>query len=86
VDFEIGAKDYLPAKILYKRVGEEGEETAEEDRMAQHVAVSGVLTPFVIDHYSAGAQTSRINYQSVEFNSAIADTLFARPTNAKAVK
>jgi hypothetical protein len=44
------------------------------------------MAPFVIDHYIAGTQTSRINYQSVEFNSPIADTLFARPANAKAVK
>jgi hypothetical protein len=86
VDFEFGAKDYLPMKVLYKRKNAEGEETAEEDRMAQHVKVGGVTTPFVIDHYSAGAQTSRINYQSVEFNSPIADALFARPANAKAVK
>ena len=86
VDFEFGAKDYLPAKILYKRVSVEGEETAEEDHMAQHVTVAGVVTPFVIDHFSAGAQTSRINYQSVEFNSVISDALFARPANAKAVK
>ena len=86
VDFEFGAKDSLPMKILYKRKNADGEEMAEEDRLAQHVKIDGVTTPFVIDHYSAGAQTSRINYQSVEFNSAIAETLFARPASVKAVK
>jgi hypothetical protein len=86
VDFEFGAKDSLPMKILYKRKNADGEETAEEDRLAQHVKIEGVTTPFVIDHYSAGAQTSRINYQSIEFNSAIAETLFARPASVKAVK
>jgi hypothetical protein len=86
VEFEFGAKDYLPMKILYKRTNADGEETAEEDRMGQHVQLGGIMAPFVIDHYSAGAQTSRINYQSVEFNSPIADTLFARPANAKAIK
>jgi hypothetical protein len=86
VEFEFGAKDYLPMKILYKRANADGGETAEEDRMAQHVKVAGVIAPFVIDHYSEGAQTSRINYQSVEFNSPIPDKLFARPANVKAIK
>jgi outer membrane lipoprotein-sorting protein len=86
VDFEFGAKDYLPMKILYKRTNADGEELPEEDRMAQHVRLAGVIAPFVIDHYIAGAQTSRINYQSLEFNSTVAETLFARPASAKAVK
>jgi hypothetical protein len=86
VEFEFSAKDYLPMKILYKRKNADGEEIAEEDRMAQHVKVAGVTVPFVIDHYNTGVQTSRINYQSVEFNSTIADTLFARPANIKAIK
>ncbi len=86
VEFEFGAKDYLPMKILYKRKNADGEEIAEEDRLAQHIKLAGVTVPYVIDHYSTGVQTSRINYQSVEFNSAIADTLFARPANVKAIK
>lgn len=86
VEFEFGAKDFLPMKILYKRKNADDEEVAEEDRMAQHVQVQSVIAPFVVDHYSAGAQTSRINYQSIEFNSPVPDTLFARPANAKAVK
>lgn len=86
VEFEFGAKDYLPMRIHYKRTNADGEEVAEEDRLAQHVMISGIMAPFVIDHYIAGTQTSRINYQSVEFNSPIADTLFARPANAKAIK
>jgi hypothetical protein len=86
VDFEFGAKDSLPMKILYKRKNADGEEMAEEDRLAQHVKIDGITTPFVIDHYTAGTQTSRINYQSIEFNTAIAETLFARPASVKAVK
>jgi outer membrane lipoprotein-sorting protein len=86
VDFEFGSKDNLPMKVLYKRTNAEGEETAEEDRLAQHLKIAGVTVPFVIDHYSTGAQTSRINYQTVDINAAVADSLFARPANAKAVK
>jgi outer membrane lipoprotein-sorting protein len=86
VEFEFAAKDSLPMKILYKRKNAEGQEIAEEDRLAQHLKIQGVTTPFVIDHYSAGAQTSRINYQSMELNTAIPDSLFARPASVKDIK
>jgi hypothetical protein len=86
VDYEIGAKDFLPAKTLYKRKNAEGEEVAEEDRFASYKVVNGLTVPFVIDHYRAGAQSSRINYDSVEFNTPVPDTLFAKPANIKAIK
>ena len=86
VDFEFSAQDGLPAKVIYKHTNTEGEEIAEEDRLAQFVTNSGIVSPFVIDHYSANIQTSRINYQSIEFNTEIADTLFARPASVKMVK
>jgi hypothetical protein len=86
VDFEFGAKDGLPAKVVYQRKDAEGKELPEEDRMAQYIAVGSINTPYVIDHFRAGVQTSRINYESVEFNAPIADALFTRPANAKAVK
>jgi hypothetical protein len=86
VEFEFSAQDGLPAKILYKRTNSDGEEIAEEDRLAQFVNTNGISSPFVIDHYIAGIQTSRINYQSIEFNTALADTLFARPASVKAMK
>ncbi|HVG31483.1 MAG TPA: hypothetical protein VM911_00325 [Pyrinomonadaceae bacterium] len=86
VEFEFGAKDGLPAKVLYQRKNAEGEEAPEEDRLAQHIPVGGVVAPFVIDHYRAGVQAYRINYESIEFNVPVAEALFARPANAKAVK
>ncbi len=86
VEFEFSAQDGLPAKTLYRRTNTEGEEITEEDRLAQFINTNGIGSPFVIDHYTAGIQTSRINYQSIEFNPAIADTLFARPASVKAVK
>jgi hypothetical protein len=86
VEFEFGAQDGLPSKVLYKKKNKEGEESAEEDRFAQFVAIEGVQMPFIIDHFRAGAQSSRINYNSVEVNRPIPDNLFARPANAKAVK
>ena len=86
VDYEFGAKDGLPAKTLYKRKNAEGEEVAEEDRFASYKTINGLTVPFVIDHYRAGEQSSRINYDSVEFNPSIPDTLFAKPANIKAIK
>ncbi len=86
VDYEIGVKDGLPAKTMYKRKNAEGEEVTEEDRFASYQTINGLTVPFVIDHYREGAQSSRINYQSVEFNAAIPDTLFAKPASIKAIK
>jgi hypothetical protein len=86
VDYEIGAKDFLPAKTFYRRKNAEGEEVAEEDRFASYKTINGLTVPFVIDHYRAGAQSSRINYDSIEFNTPIPDTLFAKPANIKAIK
>lgn len=86
VDFEFSAQDGLPAKTLYKRTNADGEEIAEEDRLAQFVNTDGISSPFVIDHYTTGIQASRINYQSIEFNTTILDTLFAKPASIKAIK
>jgi hypothetical protein len=92
VEFEFGAKDFLPAKILYKRRKadtdsmSENNETLEEDRLLQYINVNGIMTPYVIDHYRDGKQTSRINYLSVEFNKPIPESLFARPSDVKSLK
>ncbi len=86
VEFEFGAKDNLPAKVVYSRKDSEGKEALEEDRFAQYISTGGILAPFITDHYKAGVQTSRINYQSLDFNAPIADSLFDKPINLKALK
>jgi hypothetical protein len=91
VEYEFSADEGLPAKVLYKRKHkkpdtEEMEEIAEEDRLQKQVAINGVLTPLVIDHFRNGIQTSRVNYESVEYNRPLADSLFAKPASIKAVK
>lgn len=86
VDFEFSTQDGLPAKVIYTHKNSEDEEVKEEDRFAQFVNTNGISFPFIIDHYTAGTQTSRINYQSIEFNTPIAETLFAKPANIKAIK
>ena len=85
VEFEFGARDSLLYKILYKRQTAEGEEVEEEDRMAKHVNINGVVMPFIIDHFRAGTQSSRISYETVEFNRPLADALFARPADVKSL-
>jgi hypothetical protein len=85
VEFEF-ADDGQPMKTTYKRTNPEGVEVKEEDRFAQFVLVQGVKTPFIIDHYSGGIHSTRINYESVEYNKAIPDSIFAKPTNPKELK
>ena len=91
VEFEFGARDALPAKVIYKRTrgkadSDETEEVTEEDWLAKPITNVGITAPFVIDHYLNGKQTSRINYESIEYNRSLPDTLFAKPANAKSVK
>ncbi len=86
VEFEFAADDGLPQKAIYKRTNAEGEEIKEEDRYAQFIDIGGVKTPFIIDHFSNGKQSSRINYESVEFNKPIPDSIFAKPSNPKDAK
>jgi hypothetical protein len=91
IEYEFGTKDSLPAKILYQRTrtkmdSDETEDLNEEDRLAKHITEAGVTAPWVIDHFVNGFQTSRINYESIEYNRALPDSLFAKPENVKDLK
>ena len=85
IEFEF-ADDGTPAKSIYKHNGSDGAEVIEEDHYAQFIDVSGIKTPFIIDRYTNGAQSSRINYESVDFDKAIPDSIFAKPANPKDLK
>jgi hypothetical protein len=91
IEYEFAAVEGTPAKAIYKRKQKNPDtdemfETTEEDRFFKPVAVAGVSAPFVIDHFRNGMQTSRINYESIEFNKPLTDSLFAKPANIKAIK
>jgi hypothetical protein len=87
VEFEFSADDAAPQKALYKRTGGDGETIPEEDRYAQFVdGPSAVRHPNIIDHFTDGTHTSRINYESIEYNRTIPDAVFAKPANAKEAK
>lgn len=91
IEYEFGAKDGLPAKMIYKRSkkkidSDEVVETTEEDRLAKMITIGGVTAAWVVDHFVDGVQMSRVNYESIEYNKPMADSLFAKPANIKALK
>jgi hypothetical protein len=91
IEYEFGARDGVPAKIIYKRSRKnmdtgDVEETTEEDQLFKFIAVSGVTQPWVIDHFVNGVQTTRINYESVVYNQPLQDSLFAKPSDVKQIK
>ena len=86
VEFEFAASDGIPIKARYKRTSPDNEEIKEEDRYAQFVDIQGIKAPFIVDHFSNNVQTSRINYESMEFNKSVADWVFLKPSNAKDLK
>ena len=91
IEYEFAAIEGTPAKVIYKRKiqnpdTEQMEEFTEEDRLFKLIAFGGISAPFVIDHFRNGVQSSRINYESIEFNKPLGDSLFTKPPNIKAVK
>jgi hypothetical protein len=91
IEYEFGARDSLPAKVIYKRTrpkadSDETEEVTEEDHLAKPITIDGVTAPFVIDHFINGQQSSRINYESIEYNRPVPDSLFVKPTDPKKFK
>lgn len=86
VEFEFAADDGLPMKAIYKRTNAEGEEIKEEDRYAQFVDTQGIKTPYIVDHFANNQPTSRINYETVEFNKTVSDSIFAKPNSQKDLK
>jgi hypothetical protein len=86
VEYEFAAEDGLPQRGRYVRLNADNEEVKEEDRYAQFVDVGGIKAPFIIDRFTGGVQSSRINYETVEYNKSIPDSIFAKPSNPKEVK
>jgi hypothetical protein len=85
VEFEF-SDEYLPIKAIYKRLNADKEEVREEDRYAQFVDINGIKAPFIVDHFSNNSQTSRINYESVEYNKNIPDSIFSKPNSPKELR
>jgi hypothetical protein len=91
IEYEFAAKEGLPAKVIYKTTkkkpdSDETEENTEEDRLAKPITITGITAPWVVDHFVNGTQTSRISYESIEYDHPLPDTLFAKPANIKTLK
>lgn len=91
IEYEFGARDFLPAKVIYKRTRKDPDsgdpvEVTEEDRILRFILVNGINAPWIIDHFINGKQISRINYDSVQYNQSLADALFAKPADIKSIK
>jgi len=91
IEYEFGARDNLPSKILYKRQRKDPDsgdmvETTEEDQFFKFIEMDGVTSAWVVDHFINSKQSSRINYESVQYNQPFPADLFAKPANIKAIK
>jgi hypothetical protein len=91
IEYEFAAKEGLPAKVIYKSTRKKGdtdeeELVTEEDRLAKPITIGGITAPWVIDHFINGMQTSRVGYESVVYNTALPESLFAKPANIKSLK
>jgi hypothetical protein len=85
IEFEF-ADDSTPMKATYKRTNADGEEVTEEDRYAQWVDINGIRTPYIVDRFTNSKPTSRINYESIEYNVRVPDSIFDKPSNPKELK
>ena len=91
IEYEFGARDGLPAKIIYKRERKDPDSgdmvwVTEEDQLFKFITIDGVTAPWVIDHFTENKQTTRINYESVQYNQKFPDNLFTKPTDVKSIK
>ncbi|HKG45330.1 MAG TPA: hypothetical protein VKB02_01285 [Pyrinomonadaceae bacterium] len=91
IEYEFGARDGVPAKIIYKRERKDPDsgdmvEMTEEDHLFKFITVDGVTAPWVVDHFINGKQISRIGYESVQYNQRFPDNLFSKPADVKSIK
>ena len=86
VEFEFAADTGIPAKTINKRTNADGEEIVEEDRYAQFIETNGITAPYIVDRFTNGKPTSRINYESIEYDKHVPDSIFAKPSNPKDLK
>ena len=75
----------LPMSLSYEKAGEKGPEKY-EFRYNQYIVYDGVKFPNIVDLFRDRIQLSRVNYESIKLNVAIADSLFVKPASAKDVK
>jgi hypothetical protein len=86
VEFEFTADEGSPVKALYKTTNAGGEELKEEDRYAQFIDTNGIKAPYVIDRFTNGVHASRINFETIQYNRPVPESIFAKPSDIKALR
>ncbi|NNE67486.1 MAG: hypothetical protein HKN33_13050 [Pyrinomonadaceae bacterium] len=76
----------LPSKTVYPSVNSDGVEIKEENRYAQFILRGGILFPFIVDHFTDGKHSYRVNYVKVQFNRPVKDSIFVKPSSPKKIK
>ena len=76
----------LPMKTKYERTNSDGKIIVEENRYAQFLDEQGILTPFVVDHYTGEKHSFRANYQSMRYDRTIPNSIFEKPQIQKKLR
>lgn len=76
----------LPMKTVYPGKSPDGVLINNEYRYAQFIMMEGILFPFIVDHFSEGVRSFRVNYSKVLFNRRIQESIFEKPENPKKIK
>jgi hypothetical protein len=50
------------------------------------VDIGGINAPSIIDRFTNGKQSARINYEQIQYNQRLVDTLWPKPDNVKSIK
>jgi hypothetical protein len=69
----------LPLKVQTRLAGES---TVREEVYANWHAFDGVMTPLMVVRYNNGIKTMEIRASAAEYNSGLADSLFAPPADS----
>jgi hypothetical protein len=85
VEYEF-SDDGLPMKTIYTVMNSENLPVTEENRFAQYILENGVFAPFVVDHFTDGVHTFRVNYQSMDYNRNIPNEIFVKPSDPKKLR
>ena len=86
VEFEFASDTGVPVKAIYKTTNADGEEETEEDRYAQFVDFGGIKAPLIIDRFTNSKPSSRVNFETIQFNLRVPESIFAKPSNPKELR
>jgi hypothetical protein len=61
-------------------------ESAVVEHLLRFVVLGGINAPWIIDRFTYGKQSARINYVQFQYNQRLVDTLWPKPDNVKSIK